>query len=333
MKHAYLKSALLCALVSSSLTAAAIPNGDGWRWQTGLKLTPSAVLDYRGQRIEDHPRSDYRKVTEARDKLYAELKQGLYSRVQAELAHESGYRWHTVEIRGPIQLAITPSNTGVGPNVSLGQFSAELRTNFKQSWGPFSAECTVSANTGTLNLSGNLDVINGMLANLRIVDLQPSTGRDCSSSFSWIPILGQITDRFLNKQVDSMLNGAFSQVMGRAQDTFAPVKFAGLNTAIPAGKYMYGSFDAGQYVTNNLSHLISQTHVVVRFSEPRTRLSPRTLPPEGDNQVTELDEAFSITFPSAANGNIGFTVYDQTLFNRYWECRPMKPICQPPQDQ
>lgn len=338
---AYMKSSLpglfakyvLAAGLLASMTAA---HADGWRWRPGFPLGPMASLDVYGRHIEDNSSSNYAAVTNARNSLYSGITSNLNSRLQAEFQKVDGFQSGSASIKGPIQLSIIPNGTPA-PTVSLSTFAVVATMTAKKSFGPLTGTCTITVDTGSLNLSGSLDVVNGALTNLNITGFVPTSRTDCSTNISWIPFIGSLVDSLANNKVDGLVHKALSDVVGASHQTFDPIKFAGLNVAIPAGRYVVKelNFDAGQYVVNNLQHLISSTAVSVRFAAPLTKLyAPSSyVDPSAQRSYTQRDEAFSISFPSAPYGGIKFAVYDQTLFNSYWECVPMKPYCGPPNDQ
>ncbi|WP_317205754.1 hypothetical protein [Janthinobacterium sp.] len=320
-----------CAVAVALAGVAAAASADGWVFRSYDGI-PTAALEYKGQRIEDGNRAAYQSVIDARNQLYSGLQSQLYSKILEKVRGQEGYDWHSVVIRGPLELDITPGSPASGPAVALGGLSVELKMHFSRSIGPISGSCTVTANSGVLNLAGNLDASSGALTNLRIVNLSPTTSRDCSTSISWIPLIGQIVDNFIDGKVDSALNGAISAAMGASQQVFKPVQFAGLNSAIPPGKYVYQGFDAGQYIVNNLAYLIASTNVRIRFSPAFKGNSPSPYQDPVDDggtqrKVVQRDEAFSITLPNVNNGQLKFTAYQETRFNANWECVPRRTNC------
>jgi hypothetical protein len=334
MKSSTFELGCKLTLLASLLASAGGAHADGWRWRTGFPSIPSASLDVRGVHFTDSGTS-YASVTQARNDLYNGIKNNLNSLLQAEFQKIEGYQSGSgsVTVKGPIQLSITPNGTQT-PVVSLSTFAVVAQATVKKSFGPLVGTCTVTVDTGSLNLSGNLDAANGVLNNLAIAGFVPSATRDCSSNVSWVPVLGSLVEAIANYKVDGILNKGLRSAMAGASQTFNPIKFAGLNVAIPAGRYVVKelNFDAGQYVVNNLQSLIASTPVSVRFGAPLPTLyAPSTyVDPVATPRYTQHDEAFSISFPSAPYGGIKFAVYDDTLFNAYWECVPMKPYCGPP---
>lgn len=331
------KAFLANLIVATTLfVTAASAQADGWRWRTGFPLgTASASLEVYGRHFDDKV-SAYASVTNARNSLYAGITSNLNTLIQPEFQKIEGFQSGSVAVKGPIQLNITPNGTQT-PTVSLSTFAVVATVQAKKSFGPLSASCTVTVDTGSLNLSGVLDVVNGALSNLVISGFVPSSHSDCSSNISWIPVIGSLVDSLARNTVDGIVGKALSAAVGASHQMFDPVKFAGLNVAIPSKRYVVNEvgFDAGQYVVNNLAYLISSTPVSVRFAPPLPPLyAPSTNIDRSLNpRYIQLDEAFSIYFPSAPYGGIKFSVYDETLFNSYWECIPMKPRCGPPNTQ
>ena len=334
MKLTLIPSIAKFTLMAGLLAAIGSAQADGWRWRTGYAGTPTAALDVHGNHFTDTG-NNYATVTKARNDLYASIKSNLTTLLQPEFQKIEGLQSSSVAVNGPMQLSLVPNGSNT-PTVALSTFSVAATVAVKKAFGPIVASCNVTVDTGSLNLSGNLDVVNGALVNLAISNFVPTTNRDCSSNVSWVPVLGTLVEAISNYVVDGILSKGLRAAMGAAHQTFDPIKFAGLNVAIPAGRYVVKevNFDAGQYVVNNLQYLIASTPVSVRFSAPLPTLyGPTVYADPANGNFTQHDEAFSISFPSAPYGGIKFTVSDTTTFNSYWDCQPMKPRCGPPNNQ
>lgn len=322
-------------MLAGLLTAFGSAHADGWRWRTGYAGIPTAGLDVYGKHFDDSGNT-YASVTKARNDLYNGIQSNLSTLLQPEFQKIEGLQSSSVAVKGPMQLSLTPNGSAT-PTVTLSTFSVAATVVAKKSFGPLTETCTVTVDTGSLTLSGKLDVVNGALNNLLISNFVPTTSRSCSNNVSWIPGVSQLLNVLGNYVVDGILSKGLNAALGAAHQTFDPIKFAGLNVAIPAGRYVVNevNFDAGQYVVNNLQHLIASTPVSLRFGAPLPTLyAPSTyVDPVTSPRYAQHDEAFSISFPSAPYGGIRFAVYDTTWFNSYWECKPMKPVCGPPNTQ
>lgn len=314
-------------IIGTPQTTALSTDRTGWKWNPGYYFGASAAIVYNGQTISDVKRDSYQPIITARNKLFADLRSEIDLQTSTELRKSSDYRWHTVSITGPLDLSITPGSPVPGPVVALTGPVVVVTVKLAGVQSVVEWECTATINSGAMNLSGNLDVVQGTLSNLRMNGFSPSFSRSCSTNLSWIPFVGDFVDSYVNKFADEKLRTSIAAGVTKTQGTFKPINFAGLNSAIPAGVYMFSGTDAGQYVTNNLAYLIAQTNVLVRFNQPLPTLiiqpNPFVSPVSGDEDIgktyDQKDEAFSISFTYPGN-NLRLVAYSQTRFTSYFIC-------------
>ena len=300
-----------------------------WRWYPGYLTNSAASVTVNGVTMFGQPNASYQSVTTARDQLYANLQSSVDTAVRAELSKVRDFKWSSVSIGGPIDLSIQPNGAGAS-TFSMGGFSAWMTFNIAgnlNDWFGTSYSCTTTVATGALTMTGNLDLVAGVIYNGYLVPINPLVSTSCSSGISFIPGVDIITNFAANK-ISEQIKGSLSQLRVSLQ----PISFMGLNTALPYYSFWVNSSPLcpqgcylGDQIRDGLVPLVQSTNIAIHFNpKVGTLFAPRGyVSPVGDedyrNGVTYIqnDEAVSI---SLSGGSIKLTVYDSTLFTSWYGC-------------
>jgi hypothetical protein len=299
-------------ILISATTSLAIPSSNQCRYNRKLvNRTETGVLEYGAAKIQDVQAygQSYTNLANMGEVMAANLQGILNSQIESEFRSTvPEYDYSSTTVAGPFKFEIGGQ---VGSNIvdaSLALKSIGIKAHFTKSKRKFgikvSVRCSVSINTANPLFKGNYDIANNLI-NFSSSQINFSHNQDCSSSFGWIPILGNYIDNYITgkvgKKLDSMLK---SIVQSRLSQSYLPGNFAGLQQAIPDGKLIYSGIDYGRALRDGLVDLFQHNRVIAKFS-PRSE--------ESASSVT--DEMFSIHF---TNKNLKFSVLENRKYEMVW---------------
>lgn len=314
-----------CFLAITLLLAEATAFATGWKpvFQDGTivgTVTPASgapALSYVYSMTQTP--TAYLPIYNALYEIYGTLRRDWDATVYRQLSGLSQYRSHASSVKGPIRLTYEtwPASSSSRVNItapSLG-FTAQFHDNY---WG-IGVSCSVSMSSGIINVTAtNYVSSTGVLVQPQIA-FSPTKSVDCSTSLSWIPVLGGVLDNLASGKVSSALAAAQTTLLTQLQTKLAVPLFFGL-PSIPRGKYLYNGVDYGAYLADNLSYLLSSGGFEVFLSDPYMTTSPSgsTSPGRHDSVITDR---FSVKF-SGVNAGLAFHLYEQANYTRVWVCDP-----------
>jgi hypothetical protein len=135
--------------------------------------------------------------------------------------------------------------------------------------GFISFECVNTLTINNINITGQLNTLNGTIPNNTIgMTANLSSSTNCDSNLSWIlPIIG---DLILNKaegMIDSkLLSGLNSSMSNLSQKLlFDMNRLIPVTTSVPLPTG--GNFNIGEYIRNNLPYLLSNGYINVKLGK------------------------------------------------------------------
>lgn len=274
---------------------------------TGLRA------EYKGMSMTDVvPLADtrYDAMSAVRTSAYRTLRSEWNKWLLQRFQSDPRFDGHTSWARGDIQIGLSGGNYANTSNVTVSGLDLGFHADFSEWRFGVKVRCYMDVTLPGVTLSsGELDLQTGTIKNAVMRTGTPRVERGCSSSISWIPILGDIADDAaldaFNSKLGSLLQSTFGGSVGVNLRTLS---FAGLNAAVPAGRFVFGGIDVGQWVVNNLPYLIQQG-VVIRMKE-----DPPIPSPALEAQTELIWDTLSVSFGDGTK----FSNFRSLILRQYW---------------
>ncbi|MEW6706573.1 MAG: hypothetical protein AB1430_17125 [Pseudomonadota bacterium] len=252
---------------------------------------------------------------DVQNQIYGPLRSKWNEIVYEKLSKLSEYRSHTSTVSGPVRLSY--SRAASSGRLQLTTPTLGFTAKFHDRYWLIGVDCTVSMTTGPVSFTAT-DYISstGVLVEPKLTFF-PSNNVGCSTSLSWVPILGDILEDLVTDKVASAVTALQTTYKTEIEKKLPTAVFFGL-PSIPRGKFIHNGLDYGAYIADNLSYLLaSGDGFQVFVGDP----AYRTPPAYG---VVTTDR-FSVTFPSG----LSFSIYEKAKYMKTWVCDPGVPCQQP----
>jgi hypothetical protein len=214
--------------------------------------------------------------------------------------------WNRITFSGPSYWAVA---TVSGSQYGIGYTcQATLRANditFSAVYDPY---------MGTINTS----------AGASYVDVHPSGTASCTSSISWIPIIGWLIDDFISDKAEDLIAAEMNGISAQALSTAVPYgpKYLGIYAAVPLNTYFIDGIDIGLYLRNNFSSLF--TGRTLSLSLGPFVPGPIVYGGAGGGPLTVNGNVIRIDF-SDQNTQLSFSIEDSRTYRYSWVCSVANP--------
>lgn len=309
---------LVGGLMFSSPTVAHAYRYGGCRWvQKEVGRIETAILNVGGVELRDRQSygGSYSRMAQMGERMVYELRSGLDAELGDELRSVPEYDGHSVEVAGPVQFNFggSPGSNIVRAEVGLRRVGVSGRFVKRKRYIGIrvSVRCSISINLNNPQFVGQYDLSRNTF-DLSQSQLNISHSQDCSSSFGWIPIIGNLIDgtitRKVGKKVDSIIQNSVSSILAAS---YQPANFAGIYEAIPDGKFIYQGYDYGRKVRESLVDLFQHNAIGLKASQ-RTGVSI-----DGSNPRAAItNELFDLSIPRQG---VRFRIHETRQYETVWE--------------
>lgn len=234
------------------------------------------------------------------DQIIGGFQRDLEAALAPELRAIPEYQSHSMTVRGPLTMSLGNNDGSRFLKANLGLGSAVFTGNFKKSKHVlgirFSVSCQVGFELNQPQFVGNYDIDKNLIS-LKDSKLNLRHWQDCSSSFSWIPILGNFVDNFINKKVyskvDSIIQSALNEKLSQS---YLPGDFAGLRAALPDNTFIFNNTDYGRIIRENFIDLLTKNTVAVKFVQRSIASSGAPRYNDSGFRFSKAEELFNFRF-------------------------------------
>lgn len=316
---------LIAAISASCLVATPYAHASGWKpvFQRGsfvATVSPaggSPVLAYSYD-MSQNP-TDFMPLYSAMNAIYTPLRSKWDQIVYSYVSTLPQYRSHTSSVSGPIRFSYTTSAATSSSRVQITAPSLSFTVHLHDSAYGIGVDCTASISSGPITITA-ADYISasGVLVT-PAVSITPTKNVGCSTSLSWVPILGDLLDHVVNSRADAGVQGAIDKFQSDLQQQLPTSQFFSL-PSIPRGKFVLNGTDYGAYIADNLPYLLTSGGFQLFVNDPAWS------EPAKVGIVTT--DRLAITF-SGANSGLSFDLREDAKYLRTWVCDPGVPCQQP----
>jgi len=260
------------------------------------------------------------------DNFTGKLASDLNDRMAKEASSEAGVTFNGGNLGGPINLGISAQSGLLQVAFSGPSYSASV--SGRRSWNGLSVSCTTDIRLNAIAFTFLYNPVNGTIQQVTQAQLNPTQNTSCSSSLSWIPVVGGFIDRYAANRVGGaaieIANNAAAQISDK--DNFGKLQLFGLTNAIKPGQYVFDGVDYGSYIVNNFSYLLNTSAGINMTINPQIKESDYTHSP-GSAMLHYTP--FSFNFFNQ-NHSFGFTLSERISYTEQELCDTTKPECTDP---
>lgn len=254
--------------------------------------------------------------------LYPEIKDAFDDNVRKVAAAE-GASVRQTSLTGSLSASIAgvPNSPGVNEVKFSGPtYVASVSKGASTLGGLLWVDCTSRITLANINIKARYNVYTGAVtADSGVPVYTPGSSTSCSSSFDWIPLLGDAIDDIIASKVDTMVIGQLKSFSADSVVKLLPTQpsFYGVNTAILTGKYIFNGVDRGAYIKNNFATLFTGKALKLTIGFPIAEGEP--VVGQSTPSGTFNNNIFTIDFSDSSTQWL-FSVKSTKRYYYTWKC-------------
>jgi hypothetical protein len=235
-------------------------------------------------------------------------------------------RYVTSSISGPVQLnltGLTGAHAGLNQaTVSGPSYSALVRATASRLG--ISVECDVRLSVSNVSIAVAYEPYSGSISTdpaLSRAQLNPTTSASCSNSLDFIPIVGDLINGFVEREITSTAAALIESFGTTALRSVIPLgpQSLGLYNVIAPGQYVVNGLDVGTYLRDNFASYFAGHTLNITLGPENIVQSvvgvgePARGPYVGNTLSVDLSDA---------SKQLSFSIKDVRYFNWRYVCQP-----------
>lgn len=263
------------ALAFATLLTPAASHADGYVWEkVGGSMTATAT--YHGKSVAvNFPSTGFlfnqnvlSPVTNSVGSLYLSLQGQVYTAVGDAVRSYPEYRSHTASFRGAMQLSVSQTAGNAYADISFTGPVAGATVDIAGSSYGIGYSCRLNVSTGVMSFSGGqLDLLSGSISGLALTGIAPTHSESCTTSLSWIPVLGPLFDTFATKIAGRSIDSKIATFMAMPAPKMAPQQFMGLDQALAGVSLVIDGVNVADFIRNNLAAFFRDNTLTIYLGE------------------------------------------------------------------